>query len=197
MISICFHSLYFLLLLLSIFLHSIRTSQVCPWVVGLAPHLVLASFQHWGECCRVPHRRGALGCALYKSWVILHLQKLFWVELDLFIFLLGIRASLILVDLGYGVFFLVENLCWCVWWFSEGLGIASLLLLSLLFFLVAPVRSLLFSMSRCCEGLCQLFWSLFCPYRHLYMSLVSFPSQIGSIFAFSGVLAKKKILVWL
>ena len=92
-------------------------------------------------------------------------------------------------------FFFVENLCWCVWWFSEGLGIASILLLSLLFFLLALMKSLLFSVSRCCEGLCWLFWSLFCPYRHLYMSLVSFPLQIGSIFAFSGVPAKKKILV--
>ena len=41
-----------------------------------------------GECCCVPHCRGALGCALYKSWAILYLQEFFWVELDPFVFLL-------------------------------------------------------------------------------------------------------------
>ena len=35
----------------------------------------------------------SLGCALYKSWAILHFQGLFWVELRPFVFLLDIRAK--------------------------------------------------------------------------------------------------------
>ena len=60
--------------------------------------VMLKLAEKWKDLCYIlPMRifvveshiaRVLLGCALYKSWAILHLQGLFWVELGLFVFLL-------------------------------------------------------------------------------------------------------------
>ena len=62
---------------LFVFLLGIRANQVCPWVVGLAPHLVSASFWLWewgggGSVTRAILSGVRLHLSLFSYSLILH-----------------------------------------------------------------------------------------------------------------------------